>query len=1803
MRSVRGNLIHVDPNALDSTDSIENDGTSAARPFKTLQRALIEASRFSYLPGPDNDKFANTTILLYPGEHLIDNRPGWIPISGSTFLKRDGTTSSDFYEFDLQTNFDITADNNILYKLNSIYGGVIIPRGTSIVGYDLRKTKIRPKYVPNPENDNIQRSAIFRVTGACYFWQFSIFDANPNGLCFKDYTDNKFVPNFSHHKLTAFEYADGVNNIQINDTFNTYTTDRTDLDVYYQKIGLVYGNSSGRVISPDYPSTIDIQPKIDEYRIVGSRGAEIGISSIRAGDGAGGGDRTIVTVTLNQDFPQLDVDTPIRINGVGISTFNGQYVIKEVVSDKEVKYASSYAPPTGINYITGQGTLNIVVDTVTSASPYIFNCSLRSVYGLCSLHADGSLVDGFKSVVVAQFTGISLQKDNNAFVKYDPTSGKYVDTTNVPNIYSDSLARYKPSYESYHIKASNNAFIQCVSIFAIGYAQHFEAVSGGDMSITNSNSNFGARALVSGGYRDTKFIRDDQGYISHVIPPKEITNTETVVEYDSIDVSRTVSVGNSSRLYLYNQTNQNIKPLNVIDGYRIGAKENDKLNAILTVAGVSTTYSANIVMQGNTTEISYQKEYSVDKQSNNLTNQIANNTIRLTAPHDFINGETVRIISETGEIPDGLNLDTVYYVITNSTAGIGSTEIRLASSLNDAKNGNLDSSAVSIYTQKTANLKVVSRVSDKSSGDIGHPIQFDSTNSQWYINTNKGSDIYKNILSYGSAVTPRTYITRIPDTRNYEDTLYKLRYVIPKDTPIKARSPLDGYVIQESSSLPTDSTEIGYQYSPDKTTKTLINSAQLRNTRFISGASWSGSVATIKTELPHRLSIGSQVEVLNVLSSNNPTGVSTSGYNGTYTVTSTPSRKEFSYALTTNPGTFLDNTSVRTTSLPYYNRKKLPGTYLTYRTNQVQEYIENKQDGIYYISAVNASNTPSIAPFQDLRLTQPIQYLYPKLDRDNVIADPEPANSFALPSPIGQVTVNDSQKSITRETLEEFLLDNKVGFGVTNIVSNSVGTAHTFFTNLDHGFNPITGLTITSAGSAYGTIGAIETLYNARLVGGSGEGASAVIKINPSGQITNIEVIDGGSAYGVGNTLTVVGVATTTGHVPAVVTVSSIYNHNNEVIRLTGITDRNYSQYNNLYRITGISSSRTVQVSSAGTITSPSITGVGRTATVNTNAYLTGPALTASAFTYSNTVGVATVTFATAHGISALEKVRLSGADSALFNGDFVVSKINSLTSLDLNIGKSSTSPATTGTIIMHRTGYSSRDGDNAGRNEDRLITQYAGITTTTSSIITSTSTTISITNIDSSGLKIGDYIKIDNEILRIKQTINGNPVSVFRGLLGTRNDTHSSGSIVRKIYPYPIEFRRYSILRASNHTFEYVGFGPGNYSNAFPDRQDRQISNQEELLSQSFKTDGGINVYTGMNNDGDFYIGNKRISSATGQEQVFDAPLPSVRGEELSTEDSSSLNIINAEGLSLSGSLKVEGGKNNNAITEFNGPVVFNNKITSNSNRGIEGYSLYLQGSATVSRKYTVGIATPTLAGNIGDAEFYSQPDDTGHFGWVYTSNNAWRKFGPIQNSNGQYVGIWSGTFLGDGSGLSGLESTWIIQPNVGIYTGLNVGIGTTAKSNAKLSVEGRTNINGILNVTEIIEKATIVTTAWPSLDTFGNALDVNIYLGDNNVYYYTSSVSKNWTMNFTGYSTGTTLNQLLDVGDSITVAFLATVGASSFYNNAIKIDGTSITPRWYGGSAPTFGNINSIDSYTYVIIKTADSTFTVLASQSYYA
>tara|TARA_R110000765_G_scaffold122802_1_gene219477 strand:+ start:1850 stop:3055 length:1206 start_codon:yes stop_codon:yes gene_type:complete len=99
--------------------------------------------------------------------------------------------------------------------------------------------------------------------------------------------------------------------------------------------------------------------------------------------------------------------------------------------------------------------------------------------------------------------------------------------------------------------------------------------------------------------------------------------------------------------------------------------------------------------------------------------------------------------------------------------------------------------------------------------------------------------------------------------------------------------------------------------------------------------------------------------------------------------------------------------------------------------------------------------------------------------------------------------------------------------------------------------------------------------------------------------------------------------------------------------------------------------------------------------------------------------------------------------------------------------------------------------------------------------------------------------------------------------------------------------------------------------------------------------------------------------------------------------------------------------------------------------------------------------------------------------------------------------------------------------------------------------------------------------------------------------VSYFTSSAAANWTLNIRGDGS-TTLNDIMDTGESLTIAHLVTQGGTAYYNNVVTVDGGANTPEWQGGSAPTEGNINSIDAYTYTVIKTGGAAFTVLASQT---
>ena len=151
----------------------------------------------------------------------------------------------------------------------------------------------------------------------------------------------------------------------------------------------------------------------------------------------------------------------------------------------------------------------------------------------------------------------------------------------------------------------------------------------------------------------------------------------------------------------------------------------------------------------------------------------------------------------------------------------------------------------------------------------------------------------------------------------------------------------------------------------------------------------------------------------------------------------------------------------------------------------------------------------------------------------------------------------------------------------------------------------------------------------------------------------------------------------------------------------------------------------------------------------------------------------------------------------------------------------------------------------------------------------------------------------------------------------------------------------------------------------------------------------------------------------------------------------------------------------------------------------------------------------------------------------------------------------------------------------------------GTATTFTALQTFSGSTSVAD-LKTSNILETATVSATA----ATGTIAYDVTTQ----SVLYYTTDASGNFTVNFRG-SSGTSLDTIMATGESLSVTFLVTNGASAYYNSAVQVDGSSVTPKWQGGSAPTSGNASSIDSYTYVIIKTGSATFTVLASVTQFA
>ena len=213
-------------------------------------------------------------------------------------------------------------------------------------------------------------------------------------------------------------------------------------------------------------------------------------------------------------------------------------------------------------------------------------------------------------------------------------------------------------------------------------------------------------------------------------------------------------------------------------------------------------------------------------------------------------------------------------------------------------------------------------------------------------------------------------------------------------------------------------------------------------------------------------------------------------------------------------------------------------------------------------------------------------------------------------------------------------------------------------------------------------------------------------------------------------------------------------------------------------------------------------------------------------------------------------------------------------------------------------------------------------------------------------------------------------------------------------VQPLLCELRRYSILRASGHTFEYLGFGPGNYSTAFPSTQVEVLTPAQVRLSQSLKEAAGVAYYSGVNSDGELFVGNQVINPVTGQ---------------ITNEDIAQLNVLGEEGTSietfseivLTDKLTVIGGASNQLESVFSGPATFQKKITSQDTLQTLNFTLSNDDGTVLKNTFLAeddGTGNPSVtagtAFNTGDICYNVDWTPGTYLGWIYDSG-TWYKFG----------------------------------------------------------------------------------------------------------------------------------------------------------------------------------------------------------------
>jgi hypothetical protein len=327
----------------------------------------------------------------------------------------------------------------------------------------------------------------------------------------------------------------------------------------------------------------------------------------------------------------------------------------------------------------------------------------------------------------------------------------------------------------------------------------------------------------------------------------------------------------------------------------------------------------------------------------------------------------------------------------------------------------------------------------------------------------------------------------------------------------------------------------------------------------------------------------------------------------------------------------------------------------------------------------------------------------------------------------------------------------------------------------------------------------------------------------------------------------------------------------------------------------------------------------------------------------------------------------------------------------------------------------------------------------------------------------MGDWI-IESKNNYTNAATSDSAVSGFITLEARDGDTQELDLSVRMI-PLnntggtAVELRRPSILRSGNHTFEYVGFGPGNYSTGLPSVQNRVLTDEEVLLAQSQKENAGIAFYSGLNSNGDLFIGNTRISAVTGEEASLDTPSLSIVGE------TANLRPVFDE-IIVRDKITVENTQSNAVVIK--GGVQINKGLSVGESLSCADLEITKgAGSYQGVKKINVTTQTPdtSTAATEGDFAFKENNFRGEYYGWYYTGA-AWAKFGLSDTGN---LSITQGTGGAIGSSWTDANGDLTFSNALGINIAgsgsLNVNSGATTLG-GNLTVTGSTEFNGTVDV-----------------------------------------------------------------------------------------------------------------------------------------